>query len=556
MKFSRLIHTIRFLRFRQIVGQIRYRLRLPLPQSRRAVSGLSGSGRTLPREVLALPSSPVVQSPEQLLRGEFAFLNQSRWLGWPPCWDLEDLPRLWIYNLHYFQWLDSLDYPACRAVVRDWIGCCPPSNRAVAWEPYPVSLRLINWLRIFFAKYFRQLQVDAEFREEIEETIGAQARWLNRRLEFRLLGNHLLENAVALVMVGNLFEGREAQNWRRRGLKILKREIKEQILDDGLHFELSPMYHLRATWLMLLLAAGGGGDEARPPEGILERMFQALDRITHPDGEIALFNDSAFDIYPGPAALREAAGRLGVRSEPPGEGCGGWELPMAGYFGFRDREGNCLICDAGPIGPDYIPGHSHGDIFSFELSLRGHRVVVDSGVFGYQLGCQRDYDRSTRAHNTVEIEGEDQAEFWSIFRVGRRGRPRDVECEITGERFFLQGWHDGYRRLPGSPIHHRIFRRIPGGVIEVSDRIVSSRPVRTLSRIHLHPDCWIEERTESRVTVAYPGGDFLIDLIGGGNLQVDKSIYSPRFGVSLDNIALVFSAFGDNIQYGFRIIPG
>lgn len=505
---------------------------------------------------MALPSGPVVQSPEQLRGGEFTFLNRSCQLGWPPCWDPEDLPRLWIYNLHYFQWLDSLAYTDCRAAVRDWIGRCPPSNRTVVWEPYPVSLRLINWLQIFFAKYFRQLQADAEFREEIEESLGAQARWLNRRLEFRLLGNHLLENAVALVMTGNLFRGREAQSWRRRGLKILEREIGEQILDDGFHFELSSMYHLRATWLMLLLEAGGGGDEARPSEGILERMFQALERITHPDGEISLFGDSALDIYPGPEALRRAAEKITGKAHPTaGELSGGWELPRAGYFGFRDRKGNCLICDAGPIGPDYIPAHGHGDIFSFELSLRGRRVVVDGGVSGYEAGPDRAYDRSTRAHNTVEIDGEDQAEFWGIFRVGRRGRPRDVECEIIGDSFFLQGWHDGYRRLPGSPIHHRSFRRFPGGVIEVSDRVVSSRPVRCVSRIHLHPDCRIEKWEGSMATVAYPGGRFLVIFSGSGKLEIEKSFYSPRFGLRLENRALAFFAVGTEIENGFRIIP-
>ncbi len=102
--------------------------------------------------------------------------------------------------------------------------------------------------------------------------------------------------------------------------------------------------------------------------------------------------------------------------------------------------------DAGPIGPDYLPGHGHGDMFSYELSLDGRRVVVDGGTSTYEAGPERDWVRSTRAHNTVEIAGEDQCEFFGAFRVGRRGRPRDVAAEVTADGLHVAGWHDGYRQ--------------------------------------------------------------------------------------------------------------
>ena len=85
-----------------------------------------------------------------------------------------------------------------------------------------------------------------------------------------------------------------------------------------------------------------------------------------------------------------------------------------------------MFVDAGPIGPAYLSVHGHGDIYSYELSLDGRRVVVDGGTSTYQAGPERDWVRSTRAHNTVEVAGADQCEFFGAFRVGRRGRPRDV----------------------------------------------------------------------------------------------------------------------------------
>ena len=78
-------------------------------------------------------------------------------------------------------------------------------------------------------------------------------------------------------------------------------------------------------------------------------------------------------------------------------------------FGARTADGHYLVCDAAPIGPDYLPGHAHGDLLSFELSLGGHRVFVDSGVESYEADELRRYCRSTRAHNTVELDGADIA---------------------------------------------------------------------------------------------------------------------------------------------------
>src|SRR5207247_7691896 len=90
-----------------------------------------------------------------------------------------------------------------------------------------------------------------------------------------------------------------------------------------------------------------------------------------------------------------------------------WTLPAAGYFGYRNNlDSGYLVFDAGAIGPDHQPAHGHADTLSFELSHRGRRIVTDTGVFTYAPGEQRRYDRSTAAHNTVEIDRRDQSELW------------------------------------------------------------------------------------------------------------------------------------------------
>src|SRR5690606_3223286 len=70
--------------------------------------------------------------------------------------------------------------------------------------------------------------------------------WLERRIEWHLLGNHLFANAKALFIAGLYFQGPEANRWRAKGASILSRELREQILEDGGQFERTPMYHLLA----------------------------------------------------------------------------------------------------------------------------------------------------------------------------------------------------------------------------------------------------------------------------------------------------------------------
>ena len=113
-------------------------------------------------------------------------------------------------------------------------------------------------------------------------------------------------------------------------------------------------------------------------------------------------------------------------------------LRESGHFIMRDEEkAEYLIFDAGKPCPDNLPAHAHADMLSYELMVGARRVVVDSGVYEYAAGPWRDYFRSTRAHNTVEIAAENQSEVWDSFRVARRARPGRVVWEDLGPGCFL-----------------------------------------------------------------------------------------------------------------------
>ena len=425
----------------------------------------------------------------------------------------------------------------------------------MGWEPYPTSLRLVNWCAVFFARHAERTAADPAFRDALWRSIYLQAEWLLRHVETHLMGNHLLENAVALAFCGSCFEGEAAERWKRAGMDLLAEQLPEQILGDGCHFEQSPMYHLRAAYALTSLLNTGDAELAEQVREPLERMMSASLRLCHPDGQIALLGDSAFSVHNQPTDLwdwwirvaRDARAEKRVDPEV-------FALPDSGYYGARHPNGNYLICDAGPMGPDCQMGHAHGDLFSFELSLRGHRVICDSGVHGYDGDPYRPYCRSTRAHNTVEVDGEDQCEFWATFRVARRARPREIRWEPTEDGFRLSGWHDGYERLSGKPRHYRQFSWHERGVLVVKDRVSSARSVSAASRLHLHPDCEIADLGTQTARIRAPGGDFYVAFAGRGRLEVEKSVYCPEFGVAIENQALVFNSAGPMSRWDFASV--
>ena len=180
-------------------------------------------------------------------------------------------------------------------------------------------------------------------------------------------------------------------------------------------------------------------------------------------------------------------------------------------------------------------------------------MVVDSGVSTYEAGPMRDYCRSTRAHNTVEIEGEDQVELWAAFRVGRRCRPRDVEWKGFEDGFELSACHDGYRYLPGRPTHARTFRWRHDGTLDILDRVESKRPVRSVARLHFHPDCRIDELDNGAGSLLFPGGRVQVSWSGWETVAEDESFYCPEFGIEIPNLCLAFTSYVANLDASIRI---
>ena len=481
---------------------------------------------------------PARRRPSLIAVGRFCFLNETHDVP-AGAWDDPALQKLWRYNLHYFDDLNAQDAVSRvtlhEALLAQWVRENPPAAGS-GWEPYPTSLRIVNWIK--WALAGNVLPV------ECVHSLAVQTRYLARRMEFHLLGNHLFANAKALVFAGLFFDDKEAQQWLATGMEILAAQLPQQILADGGHFERSTMYHALALEDMLDLINVGRVFGATLPAawpGIAARMREWLAAMCHPDGEISLFNDAAFGIAPMPDELGRYALALGI------DGAAAPYrqhrlLAASGYVRAAVAEA-VLIMDVAPIGPDYLPGHAHADTLSFELSLFGRRLVVNGGTSRYGLGPEREAERGTAAHNTVTVDGQDSSEVWSGFRVARRARPFDLDIADDGDCLRVACAHDGYTRLPGKPVHRRTWT-LRSGALCVVDRI-EGQFNSALARYHLHPDVICETAAGGRAGVLrLPGGKAVRWQVSGGQVSLGASVYCPEFG-RRETTQCLMIAFGD-----------
>jgi uncharacterized heparinase superfamily protein len=197
-----------------------------------------------------------------------------------------------------------------------------------------------------------------------------------------------------------------------------------------------------------------------------------------------------------------------------------------------------LLCDCAAVGPDYQPGHAHADSLSFELSLFGRRLLVNSGTSQYGSDRERLRQRGTAAHNTVVVDGFDSSEVWGGFRVARRARARLHAARLTPSGVLIEASHDGYRRLPGHNQHFRQWLLEAGG-LRIEDRIEGPLQ-RAEAYFHLHPDIAVRQTSANEVSLTNPaGGSAQMRFEGASSLQVLPGTWHPRFGVTLPNQLVV-----------------
>ncbi len=470
-------HTIIHLRPIQIYYRIFYKIRSWF----RKIIGFQYP-KFIPAQSYPITLKPSIPSNQSYFStgNRFCFLNQSQVFALSQThWnDEQTFGKLWAYNLNYFEFLnqENLTQTQGVALIREYINAYP--NLKTGLEPYPTSLRGINWIK-FLTKY--QIQDP-----KIDAFLMAQFVRLRDNLEYHLMGNHLLENAFSLLFGAYYFRN---ESFFKISNKILKIELSEQFLDDGGHFERSPMYHQIMLFRILDCWNLMENNLSFKPIfendislNLIEKLLSFLQTITFQNGDIPFVNDSSKNIASTIKQLTEYANRLNIKDSQI-------KLSASGYRKFNKNNYE-LFVDVGNIAPNYLPAHAHADTLSFVLHINQKPFIVDTGISTYQNDEIRQSERATSAHNTVQIGNFEQSEIWDSFRVGRRAKATilsENENQITAS-------HDGYYRL--GIIHKRSFIADNQRVI-IKDTIIGISKYPQKAYLHFHPE--VELKIEGNI---------------------------------------------------------
>jgi hypothetical protein len=468
-KLCNYLYTIKHLKHKQIIYRLYYTVK---KKNKAAYINLSA------KKSYSLNLQGSVYSNKSYLgENTFLFLNQIHQFQERIDWDYSGYGKLWTYNLTYFEFLhqSKLDKKTGLKLMYDFID--QYRNIYAGYDSYPISLRNIFWIR-FMAKYAIQ-------DERIDAFLYATYKLLIKNLEYHLLGNHLLENAFSLLWGAYYFRDKKFYD---KAYILLRAELQEQILQDGGHFELSPMYHQIILYRLLdAINLVENNQQFADHDFLLAymkekalSMLRWLQLISFSDGTIPLLNDATFGIAPTTEELNQYAVDLKIIT-PLDIAYGNLpKLSESGYRCFKNDVYECII-DIGQIGPAYLPGHSHADTFNFVLNVKNSPVIVDTGVSTYNPGETRLYERGTAAHNTVAVFGKNSSEVWSSFRVARRARVKILEDQAD----CIIAQHDGYKK-PGI-IHKRQWKFFKDK-IEIIDYLTGRVVVGTFY-LHIAPRC-------------------------------------------------------------------
>lgn len=497
MKLSLLYHTLGHLRLRQMVYQLKYRLHKPRYTLFNA------------QKTVVLKFHEWIVKQRSLKGNEFSFLNLSDTFI---SWNYAEHGMLWAYNLNYMDWLlqEDMSFEEGAKWIDKFIDEIPENK--IGLDAYPIALRGINWIK-FISKY--QDEIDENRLRKWNDSLYSQYVLLTKKLEYHLLGNHLLEDAYSLFIASIYFCN---SGFYKVSSKLLRQELDEQILPDGAHYEQSPMYHCILLDRLLdccnFSFANLWFEEQDDLNNLLrnkvEMMLGHLDSICYSDGTIPLLNDSANGVAPTPKELKDYALRLGIE----------WQSIDLKDCGYRKMQNDIFeaIVDIGNVMASYQPGHTHADTFNYELRVNGKPFVIDTGISTYNKTERRQEERGTTAHNTVTIDGQNSSEVWGGFRVGKRAKVTAVKDSCNA----VEALHDGF----GKFIHTRKFT-LSDNVFSVKDSV--NPTAKAVSYIRLDPSVHIisydKQLVETNISI--------IKISGASEVQVIDCHVSAQYNVFL-----------------------
>jgi hypothetical protein len=426
-----------------------------------------------------------------------------------------------------------------------------PCHRGIHWTSALESgTRAISWILAF---PFYADACDMAARERLALSLAQHFLFVERNLSVGKFANtHLVGEAAALAIGGLFLSCSHSKRWLQKGLHHMEEQMRLQVRSDGGHAEQSAAYHrFFMDQYHLVNAVLQVNNRSYSPATLrcLERMTEFLMDILLPDGSAPGFGDcdDARGIWCRSDAPRdyrsllalgavvfgrsdfksiagEAAEELlwlygesaldtfeNMPAHPPEHTSAAY--PDTGYYTLRSGWApgdSVLTFDCGPLG--YGPsGHGHADALSFQLFAHSYAFLVDPGTYSYNLDYRwRDIFRSTRAHNTLLIDGFDQSAGQDRMSWSFMAQARCRRWLSTSEFDLVEGEHDGYRRLSDPVSHRRVVVFLKPDIWLIYDLLAASSHHEAEMFLHTRPDCEVElEPGLSAARLRSPGGHVL-----------------------------------------------
>lgn len=539
MNYSLIYNTIKYLKPSQIFYQGINRFK---KKGRVYFDELSGEYREVRIAIPELDCDRLLEErfkPEWMSKGKVCLLNQEVDLNYAPSYT-KSLKPLIYNNVYYFEYGIALATEYQRTKDRVWWELFKKcyldylDAKVELKSAYSMALHIPN---VLIALELFGEAVEQEFREKVYCELYSQYLYLQKHQEKHLLANHYFEDLKALIIASYLFKDDKKLNGY---LKSFKKQCEEQILSDGVHYELSLMYHkliLEDLMRIGMLTKQPDFPECGWLQPFIQKMTDACYSLEKGIGRTPLFNDAGDNVAKKCEQLCLAAEKqFGVKVELKDA------FGASGYFKLYDGN-KALIFDAGMIGVDYQPAHGHCDCLSFELSVDGQPLFVNSGTYEYQ-GDLRKYFRRTCAHNTIEINGHEQSQCWSGFRVGKRISRVHGNMGVG----FVEG---GYRNYSGEEHLRRI--ALNNGIMEVVDSVNAQDGVLVKSYLHIAQGYIVEGETIKEKSGNVIGKVTLQNCEQKIFSDGDLCYYAPDFSDLKIGTCLVFTWKADNDKHGYKI---
>ena len=448
-----------------------------------------------------------------------------------------------------------------RSFARDELLRWLDANPFLAGPNYRSAMECGLRMPVFFYALKLLANLDDCALRRVSDAAYAHACWIEANLSlYSSLGNHTVCEAAGLVFAGAMFrDSARGRLWLARGIGLLGQELGRQILDDGGALEQSLSYHrfvLDLYWLTADFLEGSGLHDCSDWKSRLRQGETFLAAFSDDQGCCPALGDSddGYAVAPGLAPAREVA-RLPAA---------GWRtFSAAGYTVFNAAGGVRLTFDHGPLGMPPLNNHGHADALSLTLSLAGVEFLVDPGTYRYNGAPEwRRYFKGTAAHNTVTVDGLDQALQQTGFIWSDAYNCRLLRSEETGMGCIVEAEHDGYRRLREPVLHRRAILLAGSDALVVMDSFAGTGEHDFALHFHLHPgavvtrdkDSWSIARGGRRIWLKLLGEPELELLQGGGDGP--PGWYAPAYGSKEPSSVLRCLKRGASRSISFRTVIG